>query len=160
MDRHQRPEIESEGAEHDVTTETETNEEVNEEEAKEEKEEVKEESELEKLQKELASSGTEVTESFDVLDGYSIVNVITDEYDHLIFTMSDGSTIDAGKLPEEKVKISSDEGNIIEQRDDGIYVPSTPVNISDTDGNILESKSDGLYATIVFETEDVDFNNY
>lgn len=108
----------------------------------------------------IGSSGTEVTESFDVLDGYSIVNVITDEYDHLIFTMSDGSTIDAGKLPEEKVKISSDEGNIIEQRDDGIYVPSTPVNISDTDGNILESKSDGLYATIVFETEDVDFNNY
>lgn len=39
----------------DVTTETKTNEEVKEEKAEEEKEEIKEESELEKLQKELAS---------------------------------------------------------------------------------------------------------
>ena len=108
----------------------------------------------------MGTNGTLQTKSFDVLDGYSIIGVSIDKYDHLICTLSDGSTVDAGKLPEEKVKISAEPGNVLQQKSDGLYVPPSAVTISQQDNNIIENKADGLYATVQIETEDIDFDNF
>ena len=108
----------------------------------------------------MGTSGTVQTKSFDVLDGYSIVGVSINEYDHLICTLSDGSTVDAGKLPEEKIQISAEAGNVLQKKSDGLYVPSVAVTISQQDDNIIENKVDGLYATIPIETIDIDFDNF
>lgn len=44
-----------------------------------------------------------------------------------------------------KNKVSDDEGNILERRDNGLYVPASGVSISDAEGNALTQKTDGLY---------------
>lgn len=106
------------------------------------------------------SSGTIQTKSFDVLDGYTITNIYIDENKHLICVLSDGSEHDAGKMPESDVEISQAEGNVLQKKDDGLYVPETAVNISEQTDNIIVNKTDGLYASIPIETEDIDFDNF
>lgn len=48
---------------------------------------------------------------------------------------------------EKDIAVSEEEGNIIETKDDGIYVPPVNPPVSEEEGNIIEKKEDGIYAT-------------
>ena len=86
-------------------------------------------------------------------DGISISNVNLDENRHVICTMSDGTTIDAGELPNPRsisdAKFNSS-GKLVIEYDDGtesapIAMPSASVEVSQLEGNSIEQKSDGMY---------------
>lgn len=75
------------------------------------------------------------------------------------------------------VQISKEEGNVLENKTDGLYVPAGAVEISKEENNIIKLKSDGIYAALDendihtvktiekivandIETEDIDFSNF
>ena len=47
-----------------------------------------------------------------------------------------------------EVAISKAEGNILEQKQDGLYVAEGAIKISKEESNIIEQKSDGIFAAI------------
>lgn len=64
------------------------------------------------------------------------------------YRASDGSFKDiVVKSSSGDVEISKAEGNIIEKKNDGIYVPSSSVAISKETDNAIEQKTDGLYVS-------------
>ncbi len=68
-------------------------------------------------------------------DGAAITNVeLTDDV-HIICTLSNGETIDAGEIPLPEVKLSKQDDNILIQKPDGLYAKQFRVN-STSDGNV------------------------
>ena len=106
------------------------------------------------------TSGTKETDSIQVKDGekgdtgLSVKSLSIDENEHLIITYSDNSTEDAGAMPKIELEISSEGGNALIQKEDGLYVAEGAVVISPDENNALESRENGLYA------ENKDLSNY
>lgn len=98
-------------------------------------------------------NGTVKTGDLNVKDGASIKEVAIDENNHIIVTLTDGSKIDGGELPQAEVEISKAEGNALTSKEDGLYVGATGVEISQADNNAIETKTDGLYVPKVAEVE-------
>lgn len=96
-----------------------------------------------------SNSGSVETDKIYLPYGVSVVSVrVDDEGKNLIFTNSKGVDLSPVPLPENlKVKISKADGNILEEKADGLYVPATGIEISKEDGNKLSEKADGLYAS-------------
>lgn len=92
-----------------------------------------------------ADDGTAKTDTMEVFDGKEIVSATVDANNHIIFTFSDTSTVDAGEMPLEPVKVSAESGNAAVMKADGIYVSSTGVQVSAETGNTLVTKADGLF---------------
>lgn len=68
-------------------------------------------------------------------NGAAITNVeVTDDV-HIICTLSNGETIDAGEIPLPEVKLSKQDDNILIQKPDGLYAKQFRVN-STSDGNV------------------------
>lgn len=64
---------------------------------------------------------------------------------HIIITLTDDSTIDAGVLPATEVEISKVSGNALVQKPDGLYVTKSGVQISQKQYNAMIEEEDGLY---------------
>lgn len=93
------------------------------------------------------SAGASRTTNVTIKAGLSTKAVSINDENHLIIILSDDSEIDAGVMPSLEVQISEDEGNIIEEKEDGLYVAASGVQISAKADNIIKSEPDGLYAT-------------
>ena len=106
------------------------------------------------------TSGTKETDSIQVKDGekgdtgLSVKSLSIDENEHLIITYSDNTTEDAGVMPKIELEISTEGGNALIQKEDGLYVAEGAVVISPDENNALESRENGLY------TENKDLSNY
>ena len=106
------------------------------------------------------TSGIKETDSIQVKDGekgdtgLSVKSLSIDENEHLIITYSDNSTEDAGVMPKIELEISTEGGNALIQKEDGLYVAEGAVVISPDENNALESRENGLY------TENKDLSNY
>lgn len=96
-----------------------------------------------------SNSGVVESDTVYLPYGVSVVSVrVDDEGKNLIFTNSKGVDLIPVPLPEYlKVKISKADGNILEEKADGLYVPATGIKISKEEGNKLSEKADGLYAS-------------
>ena len=106
------------------------------------------------------TSGIKETDSIQVKDGekgdtgLSVKSLSIDENEHLIITYSDNTTEDAGAMPKIELEISTEGGNALIQKEDGLYVAEGAVVISPDENNALESRENGLYA------ENKDLSNY
>ena len=106
------------------------------------------------------TSGIKETDSIQVKDGekgdtgLSVKSLSIDENEHLIITYSDNTTEDAGAMPKIELEISTEGGNALIQKEDGLYVAEGAVVISPDENNALESRENGLY------TENKDLSNY
>ena len=106
------------------------------------------------------TSGIKETDSIQVKDGekgdtgLSVKSLSIDENEHLIITYSDNTTEDAGAMPRIELEISTEGGNALIQKEDGLYVAEGAVVISPDENNALESRENGLYA------ENKDLSNY
>ena len=78
-------------------------------------------------------------------DGVSVTGIAINSSKHIVCTMSDNTTVDAGAVPEQNISISAVSGNILEKKSDGYYVGSTGVEISADENNAIKTHSDGLY---------------
>lgn len=80
------------------------------------------------------------------VDAKQIKGIVIDKTDnHLKITLDDDTVIDAGEMPMEEIKLSSEEGNALIMKEDGLYVSASGVEISKEEDNAIESKADGLY---------------
>ena len=106
------------------------------------------------------TSGIKETDSIQVKDGekgdtgLSVKSLSIDENEHLIITYSDNTIEDAGVMPKIELEISTEGGNALIQKEDGLYVAEGAVVISPDENNALESRENGLYA------ENKDLSNY
>lgn len=62
----------------------------------------------------------------------SIQDVFISDDNHLYCSLTTGTLIDAGALPTSNIEISKATGNILVQKEDGLYVPSAEISIDDS----------------------------
>lgn len=74
--------------------------------------------------------------------------------EHLVFIMSDKSSIDVGTLPEQQINLSKKDGNALKKMEDGYYVAKTGVELSPKPDNTLKNLEDGLYVPSPKEQEE------
>ena len=105
-------------------------------------------------------------------DGVSIKNTYVNRKYHLIVLMSDGTEYDAGRLKDSIVRISRKPNNVLEEKEDGLYVKQYDdhelrITIESQSKEIerLDSQKadieyvDGLFNSITVEQENIEFHD-
>lgn len=96
------------------------------------------------------NDGSSASFTFPVpADGVSVVDSVSVDDTHFKWKFSDGSYSDDIEYPKQLIEISSESGNAIVKKADGLYVATSSVQISAKADNAIVSESDGLYVKLV-----------